>query len=269
MKLFKKNFLVKIPVLIFLAGLFLGACAGLSSKKQGPFEQFTLKRSIPSAGKAGNTAAFDFRLVEVSQPGPLQTLVHKLLYNGRSAADYQNLLTEDWKNEFTQFTAEDPGYGQNWNYEEVHTLSLAGDYAVIIQRIFYYQGGAHPNTSETAYIVDMREVRQIRLGDIISKGGIPALTAMVDRELRLFSEKLTKEALPPGVPLSNGIYFEDTLTLPEYFYPRAEGLSFGWNPYEIAPYAAGRIEIFLTWGELQGLLSPGGEKFAAAFRGRP
>ncbi|MDR2073631.1 MAG: RsiV family protein [Spirochaetaceae bacterium] len=246
--------------------LLISACTGLPANGNNSvrFKMYTKKVSFPF-GTSGNSVDLSFRIVECSQPGPVQTLVQKILYNGRNPEEYGRLLAEDWKNEFAEFADGDPEYTQSWDYTEEHRLVLKGNYAVITQEVSYYQGGAHPNWFINNYILDTEEAAQLRLGDIIPQKNMPALTALTNRQLRIFSEKSTGESLPPAAPLSRGIYFEDTVDLSEDFYPTAKGLTFQWDPYEIAPYAAGSIEITLSWQELENFLSPEGKKLATVF----
>jgi hypothetical protein len=251
---------------MFAAALLISVCTGLPAQGNDSvrFKMYTLKKSFPSGTKK-SSVDLAFKIVACSRPGPVQALVQKILYNGRSPEEYGKLLTADWKNEFIAFTKDDPEYEQSWTYTEEHRLVLKGNYAVISQGISYYRGGAHPNWLENNYILDTEAVRQLQRGDIIPQRNISALKDLVDRKLRVVSEEKTGESLPPGTPLSGGIYFEDAVDLSEDFYPTEKGLSFQWDPYEITPYAVGGVEITLSWQELENFLSPEGKKLAAAF----
>jgi hypothetical protein len=250
--------------ILFLA--LLAACAGLPKEAlPEPFVRFSRRESIPAFEGKKPSADLNFSLVDVSLPGELQGLVRDLLYKGEDAEAYTGKITGDFSRDYREVAAEDPNYVQDWSYDEEQKLVLTGNYGVITRHISSYTGGAHPNWTAANYVVDLETPRRLRFSELITRAAYSNLSAIADRELRNFSETVTGEALPPGTPLSKGIYFEDSVTLPEDFYPTEKGLNFQWDPYEIAPYAVGGVEITLSWQELAHLLSPEGKKMAAAF----
>jgi hypothetical protein len=242
----------------------LTACAGLPEALPEPFVRLSRTESIPAFERKKPSADLKLSLIDVSQPGTLQILVRNLLYKGQDAEAYAGKITGDLTRDYRETATENPEYTTNWSYDEAQKLALAGSYAVITRLISSYTGGAHGNWTETSYVLDQEKPRQIRLADLITRAGFPNLYAFADRELRDFSAA-AGQPLPPGTPLSNGIFFEDSVTLSEDFYPTKEGLNFQWDPYEIAPYSEGGVEITLTWQELADILSAEGKKLAAAF----
>jgi hypothetical protein len=247
------------------------ACTGLpqSRKELGPFVLNRTAESIPAfENKKKPRADLHFSLLDVTGPGALQTLVRQLLYDGQPSDEYLRLITRDWQKNYTETAAENPLYSGDWDYTEDQELVLAGSYAVITRHISTYTGGAHPNRTTEYFVISLETSRRLRLSGIIT-GTTAGLTTLVDRELRRFSEAETGESLPPEKSLSAGIFFEDAVPLSEDFYPGKEGLTFCWDPYEIAPYAAGEVEILITWQELDAFLSPEGKKLAAAFTAAP
>ncbi|MDR2661666.1 MAG: RsiV family protein [Treponema sp.] len=244
------------------------ACATMPQKPEefGPFVRRHAGESIPAAeNKKNPRAELNFALLDVTAPGALQALVRQLLYDGRGSGEYARLIVRTWKRSYSETAAENPGYARDWSYEEKQNLVLAGSYAVITREIFTYEGGAHPNQGEDHFVITLDPPRQLRIADLITGTGMSRLNALADRELRRLSKEITGEPLPPGKPLSTGIFFNDAVPLSEDFYPDARGLTFQWDPYEIAPYAAGGIEICIPWQELAGLLSPEGNKLSGAF----
>jgi hypothetical protein len=71
--------------------------------------------------------------------------------------------------------------------------------------------------------------------------------------------------LKQGEPLQTGGFFEDTVTAPDNFFLAEPGLGFHWDPYEIAPYAAGPVEVIIPYNRIGSLLSSRG----AVLIGRP
>ncbi|MDR1929458.1 MAG: RsiV family protein [Treponema sp.] len=240
------------------------SCA--AAEGSSPFTGYSYNESVKAFEKAepeeNREANLFFNLFDVSRSGPLRDLVRQLLYNGQSAEEYARQKSRAWKKDYRESAANNPGYVMDWNYDEEHSLASAGTFAVITVSISEFTGGAHPNWFQTSHVLDLETPRRLGLDDIISQAGFPNLYTFIDRELRLLSEEKSGEVLPPRAPLSDGIFFEDSI-LPGDFYPSGEGLCFQWDPYEIAPYTYGGIEITLGWQELG--LSPEGESLSAAF----
>jgi hypothetical protein len=71
--------------------------------------------------------------------------------------------------------------------------------------------------------------------------------------------------LSPGEPLSAGYYFDNSVEVPANFFLGPEGVGFHWDPYEIAPYAVGPVEVVVPYNQLQGLLTPKGISLLSQF----
>ncbi|MDR0600237.1 MAG: RsiV family protein [Treponema sp.] len=243
------------------------ACAGTAPAEKSPaalpagnlFTPYVKNETIPGERHA---AKLSFTLIDLSPPGPGRRLVRKLLNRGRSPEDYARRLTAEWKRAFD--AVERDNRGANWVYEEAQNVFLAGNYGVLKKNVSEYRGGAHPLWREDSYVVDLVNARRLGLRDVISAGGFSRFQALAGRELRRFSQTRTGSPLPPGTPLSRGIYLEDDIPLEDY-YPDKNGLNLQWDPYEIAPYSVGGVEINLAWTELAGILSVQGKSLAAAF----
>jgi hypothetical protein len=222
----------------------------------GPFRTFTLEKHI--AGESGladdENSGLDISLNLVDgKEASLQSLIRGLLYGNASPEQYAQEILKIGEN----------SYG---NYAEEHTLVSAGSFAVISRIISIYEGGAHPNYTVESYVIDLEQLRRLEIDDIIIKEGFSNLNTFIDGELRLFSEEQTGEELPPWEPLSKGIFFEDTIPPLTNISPGTKGLSFHWNPYAMAPYSSGIVEVTIPWNLLEDLLSPRGRDLEAAFK---
>jgi hypothetical protein len=250
---------------IVLTAALLSACATAPKPAQDKsFFTVTYGETVSMAENPENALELSFTLVD-SEESRLGEFVRSLLYSGQSAEEYAAKITDDLKTTY-RFTLEENsewGYDQSWEYTEEQEVAVTGSYALITRHSFIYEGGAHPDYTSSYYVLDIRTPKAFSLEDIITEEGLPNFYALINRELRRYSDKLTDRPLSPGAPLSAGIYFEDSIA-PANFYPAADGLHLLWNPYEIAAYVYGKIEITLDWDEL--LLSPEGTALAAAYR---
>jgi hypothetical protein len=258
MKTIKKCFVAFILVSLF-------ACAGVP-KPAGNRLFFTVTHSetVAAPESAEDTLELSFILIDTKE-SRLNEFIRGLLYSGQSAEEYAAKVTDDLKTTYRLTLEENSewGFEQSWSYEEEQKVSVTGSYAIITRHSFIYEGGAHPNNATSYYVIDLETPKTLGLEDIITEEGRPGFYGYIDKELRLYSDGLTDQPLLPGAPLSTGIYFEDSVT-PANFYPAADGLHLQWNPYEIAAYVYGEIEITLAWDELR--LSPEGTALAAACR---
>lgn len=115
-----------------------------------------------------------------------------------------------------------------------------------------YMGGAHPLETYHFESFDITNGKKLSLSDVVP--------ATKQEELRLLAERAFREVrgLEPEADLTGaGFEFEeDRFTLTDNFAIEDEGLSFYYNPSDIAPYSEGPTEIRLTYDELEGLLTP-------------
>ncbi|MGN0845358.1 MAG: DUF3298 domain-containing protein [Kiritimatiellia bacterium] len=96
---------------------------------------------------------------------------------------------------------------------------------------YEYLGGAHGNTTITVLTIDRKTGRELKLEDFIPKEKHEAL-------LRALREGAVRK-LGGEYPLLNEVEITDN------FYLAEDGLHFIYNRYEIAPYAAGAIEVVI------------------------
>lgn len=115
-----------------------------------------------------------------------------------------------------------------------------------------YTGGAHGMNSTAYYVFDAETGERLQNGDLFLPGSEARLDALVERRYR------EAKGLAPNEPLNGekGELFEDVIRHNDNFAVTDLGITFLYNPYEIAPYAVGPIEVDLKWAELQPLLKP-------------
>ncbi|MDR2144531.1 MAG: RsiV family protein [Treponema sp.] len=260
---------IKIYFAVFALALLSACATAPKTAGNGLFFTVTRGETVPAAEDQENALELSFTLVD-SKESRLGAFVRDLLYSGQSAEEYAAKITDDLKTTYRLTLEENSewGYDQSWEYTEEQEVSVAGPYALITRQNFIYEGGAHPDYATLYYVLDVKTPRALSLEDIIAEKNQPGFYALINRELRRHSDELTDQPLSPEAPLSAGIYFEDSVT-PVNFYPAAEGLHLQWNPYDIAAYVFGVIDITIPWNELADLLSPEGTSLAAAWGAAP
>jgi hypothetical protein len=124
---------------------------------------------------------------------------------------------------------------------------------VISKTLYTYSGGAHGQNEKTFFVLDTKHESQVFLNDILQSGAESSLQERIDESLR------ETYGLEPGASLRTAGFLEDSGGVPENFFLSPDGLGFCWNPYKIAPYSMGTIEIVLPYSHINDLLNDRGQ----------
>lgn len=127
-------------------------------------------------------------------------------------------------------------------------LSLSGTQNI-------YSGGTHGALSCVSVNYDLTT------GDILTLGSIMHMDATKEQFIQIIIEKLASQAeeLQLFAGFEDGVYqrLGGDENLYEDFFFTTTGLNFYFAPYEIAPYAAGVINVEIPYQELTGLIYDG------------
>lgn len=110
-----------------------------------------------------------------------------------------------------------------------------------------FQGGAHESKKTLIQNFDLRSRQVVPLAAIMKPGYETELAAKLEQAFR------KERNLSVSDSLKKAGLFEETWKLPENYQLTYPGIRFFYNPYEIAPWSAGAIEITLPWETLSGL----------------
>jgi hypothetical protein len=125
--------------------------------------------------------------------------------------------------------------------------------ATIADFTYVYSGGAHGNYGTSYSSYDLVNKKALKLADVISAEGKKKLSAMLAKAVR------TQFKLKPSAPLTE-VLFENRIVPNQNFYVTGKGIGFSYNPYEIAAYAFGEINVFIPFKELEASLLPSFKK---------
>jgi hypothetical protein len=138
----------------------------------------------------------------------------------------------------------------NWYYNEAFACHAGNSKLEVISREWeYYTGGAHGMRNKDYYVFSLDDKRRLALKDILREEAKPALDGLVEAALRKLME------IPDWIPLSEQGFFENFPEKLEDFFLTPQGLGFQWDPYEIANYSMGIIEIVIPYDEVHGMLT--------------
>lgn len=171
---------------------------------------------------------------------------------------HQQYLTNS--NNLIEYAKEDQGrLGKEfYSYSNYLVLGVARhDNAVasLLSLSSVYSGGAYPNSTQTAYNMDILGERLLTLEDVILEQGAGELYELV---LAGVEEKFS--AVGDGALFEDYEYAVSTAmtygNLTPYWYFNNDGLVIFFNQYELGPHAAGIIKVELDYGRLEGILAP-------------
>jgi hypothetical protein len=198
---------------------------------------------------------FKFTLLDLSDSPEEGRFIRDLLYQGGNPEEYQERILRDYEGGYLEMRGiTDPDYpreSMNWFYTEVMEADAVSSRGIVIRRNQdYYTGGAHGMRNTEYFVIDLAARERLSLEDIIKPGSETALAEEVEAALREYAD------IGGETPLSQGYYFEDTVEPSKNFFLNSRGLGFHWDPYEIAPYAAGPVEILIPYDRIMNHLSP-------------
>ncbi len=119
----------------------------------------------------------------------------------------------------------------------------------IIQQYYWFSGGAHGNYGYIGFNIDLNNGNIFNLGDIIKSEGFEKLTEITEDKIKeMYNADNLKDA---GM-------FDDHLTITEEqnFFITDSTLVLQFNPYDIAPYVYGDIEVEIPFNQINDILKP-------------
>jgi hypothetical protein len=161
--------------------------------------------------------------------------------------------------EYRAFRDKFPDSAAAWSdVRKVDMVARAGKLLSITVKREWYTGGAHPAHSVRHLVFDLFTGQRLGVDDFVPDGRMPELARRVREAI------LAKRGLPPTATNEEAGLFAAAKIEPVNFFVDLRGVGFTFNEYEIAPYAAGTIEVILPFDAVADLLLP-----AAAARGDP
>lgn len=163
------------------------------------------------------------------------------------AAGLKTALEQDMKQSFDK-TKQDikefsPSFKQTWDDTSAMKVVSNNDNLLTLKYTGSgYTGGAHGYYFENYKTFDLQTNKVISQNDIFKNPNDPAWSAIL---MNHFTNKDQKEMLlVDKIPLNNNFYFDN------------QKITFVYNQYEVAAYAAGVVPISLKFSEIKDKLKP-------------
>jgi hypothetical protein len=250
-------------VIFGIIALFLTAVLFPYDNEEPKETEYTLleiNRSIPLFEEETSPKMnFRFTLLDVNGTTDDMEFFNSFLYYGGYAVQYAQDIADFYTALYMETgeiasSQNQPAASFNWEYIETTGFRKFNERAMVIERELYvFTGGAHGIPGKKYFTLDLAEHKVLAIDDFFREPESENLRDIVMEELRLYSE-INGEAIEDGMPLSQGIFYTDDPIVSGNFFVSNEGLGLCWEPYEIAPYVFGSIEIILSWETIRPLL---------------
>ena len=268
---------MKYLKLILIAVFFISSCGkkdenSSTEKKQTTTEskstdgsdiKFSDKSFLKSYNNCSPTDTCTYFKVDYIEAvsGNNKDKVNKLITNiinsgvtfGDTVMHTMQVAADSFMAQYVSFRKEIPESAQYWYFELSVSANL--DHPKMINLAAgnsSFLGGAHPNSYLEYYNINRETGDTLSLGNLFTPGFEKKLNELVDAAFRKANN------LQPGDNLQDkGGLFDNKITFNYNWLVNKDGsLTFYYNQYEIAPYAAGPIEVTLTKADIAPLLAP-------------
>lgn len=219
----------------------------LSNEKDAPKSEITLQ--VIYAKNSDNRA----KLINNTIEEELFTMTNLTLQ--QAADSFANERGKNYLNDFKELyekdtNTEERGTWFNNQYDIKTRVEQTADTIInYIAEIESYDGGAHGSFIKSVINFNINTGKRMTLNDVLLPG--------YERRLNeILLDKLIKKTDSKDINdlKEKGFLYSMDMCPSEYYQINDKGITFIYNQYEIAPYAAGLTELNLSWCELEDVL---------------
>ena len=145
-----------------------------------------------------------------------------------------------------------PSDGVRCYFNNVTASVIESDESMVTYQVTtsVYLGGAHPMTTVHPFTYDLAEGRVLDVGNMFTAQGRDSIMPVI-------INALARQLDVPVSGLDRAGIFSSQLTYPGQPYINNNVLYFHYNPYDIAPYSSGMIDVAVYPYEVERFLAPG------------
>jgi Protein of unknown function (DUF3298) len=138
------------------------------------------------------------------------------------------------------------------NFYEIIVLHNSNNILSTQEMVSTYEGGAHPLTNYHFKNFNLLNGKEIKLNDVLLGNYMPELTKIAESRFRRhFNIPANQDLKKAGFFFNKGIFeLNDNYSFSNY------GITFQFNPYEVAAYVYGAPEITIPYSEIKDLIKP-------------
>ncbi|MDR0455793.1 MAG: RsiV family protein [Treponema sp.] len=255
---------------VFALIVLNSACVSVSRSEKSPYNHWHYTFTVLlDPEKLNDSPQLDIALslLYMEYPAEQAEYLNDVLYSTSSFDVYKDRIIQEQRKKYRSSLSEvtEPSIrknmaGFNWRYAETVNIKSPGQ-GLILERDFdVYSGGPHGLYTKRYYVIDMDDCKLLKIDDFFSD-------YQRDKRIRdiVYFELGKYSGLESGQKLSEGIFFSDEPELTFNFFVTSEGLGLHWDPYQIAPYSQGNIEVIVPWQVIRPLMLVGGIQLLTKF----
>ncbi len=139
----------------------------------------------------------------------------------------------------------------NWERSQQVQVFLNDNGMLCLEMASYaFTGGAHGMANMRYLVYNLNEDKAVTMVDLFDAEALAKLSELITEKVR------ERYAIPSNQALTDAGLFTDTIKAHDNFYLNPLGIGFYYNNYDIAPYAMGHTNIFLSFDEIKELIIP-------------
>lgn len=205
-------------------------------------------RKVMESGNGLSKAEITVTMPQLTMDSVTAGIINKQLFDYYRSAFENGISGGEQDARFQEESSESAGedFHYEYTYEEGYQITLLNErYLSVLANGYVYAGGAHGLPFRTPLIFDLETGEQV-------KG--KSLFAVSQQQFGEIKINAYKELIEQS---EKGIYWEDALSLVEKsidfdggYYLTEDGVTFYYDPYALAPYAAGYVEVTVPYEKL-------------------
>lgn len=160
-------------------------------------------------------------------------------------------ISENFISDYKAFQLDMPGNHAGWELNQsIVIVNETPKVLAMVHEFYVYTGGAHGMPGEYFINIEKMSGRVLSLADIVTDQSQNEFVTIAEQKF------YQQRGIPSTQSLEEaGYWFDDEgFYLAENFTVMDDGLLFLYNPYEIASYADGMIELFIPIADVKSLL---------------
>ncbi len=159
-----------------------------------------------------------------------------------------DIFFREWRNQMSSIDSahEDLSMAMNNHSSDFYQHVMYNDNGLLVVENFDagYSGGAHGNYAASYLNLDWKEQQNWQLTDIFNRNDTASLIPLLDAQARKYTGIKNNQAISEYL-------FVYHVPITTNFFIGTKGITFVYNPYEIASYADGQIFLYLTFETLK------------------
>lgn len=179
-------------------------------------------------------------------------------YAAQYADFYRGDLEEMYEDELEEVLVSNP-HALNYGRDAKNKIMFANENLVSFTCFYWeYTGGAHGYAPQFNHSVNLQTLEPVTLDQVLNSGYQAPLTGIIKEKLLRVMEEKTKDYRGQDVDddeLKTFFSDYDAIMVNDNFMLTETGMTFTYNPYDIAAYASGLFEVEIPYGEIAHLLN--------------